>query len=80
MEFRKDNMSEYCKNCYELQQQLNKLKQTLAEIKEISEKAAQCLYGTESDDYTDGYRQLGSLILQKIRKCDDENERILSGE
>ena len=35
MEFRKDNMSEYCKNCYELQEQLDQLKQTLAEIKEI---------------------------------------------
>ena len=26
MEFRKDNMSEYCKNCYELQEQLDQLK------------------------------------------------------
>ena len=26
MEFRKDNMSEYCKNCYELQEQLYQLK------------------------------------------------------
>ena len=30
-------MSEYCKNCYELRQQLDKLKQTIAEIKEIAE-------------------------------------------
>ena len=60
--------------------QLDKLKQTLIEIKEIAEKAAKCLYTTESDDYTDGYRWLGSLILQKIRKCEVENERILSGE
>ena len=37
MEFRKDNMSEYCKNCYELQKQLDQLKQTISEIKEISE-------------------------------------------
>ena len=35
MEFRKNNMSEYCKNCYELRQQLDKLGQTLSEIKEI---------------------------------------------
>ena len=42
MEFRKDNMSEYCKNCYELQEQLDRLKaenekleQTLTEIKEL---------------------------------------------
>ena len=40
MEFRKDNMSEYCKNCYELQQQLYQLKQTIAEIKEIAEVLA----------------------------------------
>ena len=26
MEFRKDNMSEYCKNCYKLQEQLDQLK------------------------------------------------------
>ena len=38
MEFRKDNMSEYCKNCYELQEQLDQLKQTITEIKEIAEE------------------------------------------
>ena len=35
MEFRKDNMSEYCKNCYELQEQLDQLKQTNEELKNI---------------------------------------------
>lgn len=35
MEFRKDNMSNYCKNCYELQEQLDQLK---AENKILKEK------------------------------------------
>ena len=49
---------------------INKYEQTLAEIKEIAEKAAKCLYVTKSDDYTDGYRWLGSIILQKISECE----------
>ena len=60
--------------------QRDEAEKILTEIKEIAEKAAKCLYTTESDDYTDGYRWLGSLILQKIRKCEVENERILSEE
>ena len=40
MEFRKDNMSEYCKNCYELQQQLDQLK---AENKHINDLLNQAL-------------------------------------
>lgn len=74
------NSKYYHEKIVEIINNLDKLKQTLTEIKEIAEKAAKCLYTTESDDYTDGYRWLGSLILQKIRKCEVENERILSGE
>ena len=55
-------------------QKNEKYEQTLAEIKEIAEKAAKCLYATKSDDYTDGYRWLGSIILQKISECEVENE------
>ena len=69
-----------CRN-NELEQQLDqlkaendKLKQTLAEIKEIAETAAKYLYATKSDDYAEGYRWLGSIILQKIRKREMENE------
>ena len=40
MEFRKDNMSEYCKNCYELQEQLDQLK---AENKHINDLLNQAL-------------------------------------
>ena len=59
MEFRKDNMSEYCKNCYELQEQLNQLKQTLIKIKEIVHKSV-----------IGGARQ---QILQKISEVEDEH-------
>ena len=49
-----------------------KLEQTLTEIKEIAETAAKCLYTTKSEDYTDGYSWLGSIILQKISECEVE--------
>ena len=54
----------------EYEQQLDQLKQTLAEIKEIAETATKCLYATKSDDYTDGYRWLGNIILQKISEVE----------
>jgi hypothetical protein len=57
--------------CYRYKE-AEKLKQTLVEIKEIAENATKCLYTTKSNDYTDGYRWLGSIILQKI--CEVENE------
>ena len=50
------------------------MKQTLIEIKEIAETADKCLYATKSDDYTDGYRWLGSIILQIISECEVKNE------
>ena len=58
----------------ELYKENNKLKQTLTEIKEIAETAAKCLYATKSDDYTDGYRWLGNIILQKINECEGSND------
>ena len=59
----------------ELYKENNKLEQTLTEIKEIAETAAKCFYATKSDDYTDGYRWLGNIILQKISECEVENAR-----
>ena len=55
----------------DLASQVNKdrYKQTLIKVKEIVETAAKSLYTTKSDDYTDGYRWLGSIILQKIKEC-----------
>ena len=52
---------------------LSKANKILHEIKEIAETAAKGLYTTKSDDYTDGYRWLGSIILQKISEV-TENE------
>lgn len=63
-----------CRATIKLQQQLDQLKETLTEIKEIAETADKCLYATESDDYTDGYRWLGSIILQKISECEENND------
>ena len=37
MEFRKDNMSEYCKNCYELQEQLQQLKAANEELQKTND-------------------------------------------
>lgn len=58
----------------ELNNESKQLSKTLTEIKEIAEKAAKCLYATKSDDYTDGYRWLGSIILQKISEYEVGNE------
>ena len=51
-------------------EEYKKLKQTLAEIKEIAEDADRKLFATISDDYTEGYCWLGRLILQKISKSE----------
>jgi hypothetical protein len=51
-----------------------RLKDALTEIKEIAETAVKCLYVTKSDDYTDGYRWLGNIILQKISECEGSDE------
>ena len=61
---------------YQLADSCTKYEQTLAEIKEIAETATKCFYATKSDDYTDGYRWLGNIILQKISECEVKNENI----
>ena len=60
----------YIKELDQLKIENNQFKQTLAEIKEIAETATKCLYATKSDDYTDGYRWLGNIILQKISEVE----------
>ena len=67
MEFRKDNMSEYCKNCYELLKQLDQLKKTLTEIKEI-------IHFNKNNRLSGGACISIEQILQKINKCGAENE------
>ena len=59
---------------YQLADSCTKYEQTLTEIKEIAETADKCLYATKSDDYTDGYRWLGSIILQEISECEENND------
>ena len=49
-----------------------KLRETLAEIKEIAEDADRKLFTTKSDDYTEGYCWLGRIILQKINEVEDD--------
>ena len=63
-------MSNYCKNCYELTKQLDQLKQTLIEIKEIAkpynDMSGNCVI---VNCFEDMYK-----ILQEIRKVmPDEN-------
>ena len=58
--------------CYK---QLKRKEQTLIKIKEIAKAATKCLYASKSDDYTDGYRWLGSIILQVIRESYVESNK-----
>lgn len=67
-------IAELAKKSIRITAENSKLEQTLTEIKEIAETAAKCLYATKSDDYTDGYRWLGNIILQKIGECEVEDE------
>lgn len=65
-----NGINEQFSKIVELEGRNNLLKVILTEIKEIAETAAKCLYTTKSDDYTDGYRWLGSIILQKISEVE----------
>ena len=83
MEFRKDNMSEYCKNCYKLQEQLDQLKQTLIEIKEIAEGMHDLWIN--KTPYTDMDNLVKHLLecelnrirykLDEISECEANNDR-----
>lgn len=70
-------MSEYCKDCYELAEELHRYKQAIEDIKEIAEnfcnackefepeKSKNCINCTYCN-----YNK----ILQKISECEVENE------
>ena len=62
----KYNMSSYCKNCYELIEQLHRYKQEIEEIKEIAEKIYKayeiCYFGCDSCE-----------AKQIIQKCEGIN-------
>ena len=76
MEFRKDNMSEYCKNCYELRQQLDQLK---AENKHINDLLNQALKElektietlTEIKEIAEPYKMIIKKICGNCKKYDD---------
>ena len=48
MEFRKDNMSEYCKNCYKLQEQLDQLKAENDTLRQFLSKEPLALQALQS--------------------------------
>ena len=106
----KEDETQYCKNCYELQEQLDqlkaeneelknfhinlvgvkeceikellKLKQTLAEIKEIAEKSC-CTQATTTCEEYKNCTECGRIsdadtiqqILQKISECEGNDVR-----
>lgn len=62
------------KLCKQQEKQINNLATTIEKIKKIAKTATKCLYATKSDDYTDGYRWLGNIILQKISEVENDNK------
>ena len=81
MEFRKDNMSEYCKNCYELQEQFDQLK---AENEKMSKGYAELteIVSPYIDDFTGYNQKLGGFdivlcvkeLLQQFKHLKTEND------
>ena len=68
MEFRKDNMSEYCKNCYKLQEQLDQLK---AENKHINDLLNQALKELEKTRET--LTEIKEIAEECYYKCNSMN-------
>ena len=78
MEFRKDNMTEYCKNCYELQEQLNQLKAENKELKtmlkDLSYENQKFCYQIEEqtkqlEPFKDEYfKGLDNITISKLAK------------
>ena len=73
MEFRKDNMSEYCKNCYELQEQLNQLKAEKEKIKKYLGISSKTIMERlkELQDFRDNDNDKLYQAEQKIEKIKD---------
>lgn len=65
-------MSEYCKDCYELAEQLHRYKQALAEIKEIAKEFCNTCqeFETEKKDRNCMYCNYDD-ILQKISEVEN---------
>ena len=88
MEFRKDNMSEYCKNCYKLQEQLDQLKadreealkqlefiRTLNTVKEAETRKLSKTIAEIKEIAKKSYRT--PLAEKDCIKCDEFLEQIL---
>lgn len=67
MEFRKDNMSEYCKNCYELQEQFDKLKAENEELKRQHQGDKGLITSTGKMNYQ---------LIQEYDKLKTENDEL----
>lgn len=59
-------MSEYCKNCYELAEQLHRYKQAIKDIKEI-------IHFNKTNRLSGGACISIEQILQKISECEEVN-------
>lgn len=59
-------MSEYCKNCYELAEQLHRYKQVVKEIKQIAEENIRI---ADLEGLNGVYRR--GLAKQIIQKCEE---------
>ena len=75
MEFRKDNMSEYCKNCYELTEKLEAKEQECEELKKWKEdvinlfnKTCRCKYLNKESAFCSFYNKECIAINQCLYK------------
>ena len=66
MEFRKDNMSEYCKNCYELQQQLDQLKAENDTLRQFLSKEPLALQALQSGDAS--YKKSSDVLYEMVKQ------------
>ena len=66
MEFRKDNMSEYCKNCYELQQQLDKLKAENDTLRQFLSKEPLALQALQSGYAS--YKKSSDVFYEMVKQ------------
>lgn len=62
-------MSEYCKNCYELAEQLHRYKQAIEEIQEIADENIRI---ADLEGLNGVYRR--GLAEQIIQKCEEVND------
>ena len=68
-------MSEYCKSCYELAEQLHRYKQAVEDIKEIAESNMDDKQIIAVQIMLNGSPDIKNEVLAKIiQKCEEVNE------